>query len=90
MTPCDQDEMGGGSTRPPSQSRKNTVDANKEAVEVESLYCLPSLDVDKRMCSQPDSEREEEEQVEQPGRQLACLQIPDFLLPDAPEGNSGK
>ncbi|XP_067460875.1 trimethylguanosine synthase isoform X2 [Thunnus thynnus] len=103
MTLCDRNEMGGGSTqhpeeKPPSlgdvmgeedkKSRKNTVDDNKEAVEVESIHCLSNFDGEKRKCSQPNSEREEEGQVEQPGRQLACLEIPDFLLSDASEGHS--
>lgn len=70
-----------------NRSGKNTVDANKEAVEVNSLHCIPSLVADKKMCSQPDSEREEEEQ---PGRPLTCLEIPDFLLPEGSEDNSGK
>ncbi|XP_029971851.1 trimethylguanosine synthase [Salarias fasciatus] len=36
------------------------------------------------------NEEEEERDEEQQGRQLQCLQIPDFLLPDAPEEASAK
>ncbi|KAM9349751.1 trimethylguanosine synthase [Symphorus nematophorus] len=66
----------------------------KEAVEEESSNS------ERRRCTQysssfdpaagtvDDDEEEEEEEEEQPGRQLPCLEIPDFLLPDAPEGNS--
>ncbi|KAK2844020.1 hypothetical protein Q5P01_010679 [Channa striata] len=32
---------------------------------------------------------EEEEVEEQPGRELRCLEMPDFLLDDAPEGSNG-
>lgn len=99
MSPCNQ-EMGGGNTQSPEdktlslreeeeRNGKNTADANKEAVKVESPHCPSSFDADKK-CFQPDSEREEEEQVEQPGRLLSCLEIPDFLLPDASEDNSGE
>ncbi|KAM7378666.1 hypothetical protein PAMP_004275 [Pampus punctatissimus] len=95
MTPCDQDEMAGGSTqhpedKPPAREEENTVDGNKESVDVESPHCLSSFDADKRKWFQPDSEREEEELMERPGRQLACLEIHDFLLPDAREGNSAE
>ncbi|XP_062284611.1 trimethylguanosine synthase isoform X1 [Scomber scombrus] len=101
MTPCNQ-EMGGGNTQYPEdkplslgdvtgqeeeRNGKNTVDAHKEAVKLESPHCPSRFDAEKK-CFQPDSEREEEEQVEQPGRQLPSLEIPEFLLPDASEDNS--
>ncbi|CAJ1087222.1 trimethylguanosine synthase isoform X1 [Xyrichtys novacula] len=56
--------------------------------------------VDKRECTQPRSSlhstpwivesetKEEEREKEQPGRQLPCLETPDFLLPDIHEGSS--
>uniref|UniRef100_UPI0037E847C4 trimethylguanosine synthase n=1 Tax=Semicossyphus pulcher TaxID=241346 RepID=UPI0037E847C4 len=83
MTQCDHSEMGGGSTKEPH-------DRPLLAVEKDSFG------TDRRKHTQPrfsfnsaagtvESEREEEEQ---PGRQLVCPEIPDFLLPDATEGSS--
>ncbi|XP_044074320.1 trimethylguanosine synthase [Siniperca chuatsi] len=80
MTPCDRGEMGGGSTQ--------------EAEDKPPCLAVVTGGEERRKCSQPgfssapgtvDSEREDEEQ---PGRQFRCLEIPDFLLSDAPEGNS--
>ncbi|XP_040911384.1 trimethylguanosine synthase [Toxotes jaculatrix] len=79
---------------------KSADRGNKEAVEEESCNSLSSLDADRRKSTQPntsfcsvtepvDGEREEEEEEEeQPGRQLTCLEIPDFLLSDTPEDDS--
>ncbi|KAM7401447.1 hypothetical protein PAMA_005584 [Pampus argenteus] len=88
MTPCDQDEMGGGSTQHPEDKPLSLGDLTREEENTVDGNCVSSFDADKRKCFKPDSEREEEEQMEQSGRQLACLEMHDFLLPDAPEGNS--
>ncbi len=74
------------------KEKKRAEEGNKESVEEENSNFPSSLDAE----SQPstsfssatgtvESEREEE----QPGRQLKCLEIPDFLLSDAPEDNTG-
>lgn len=74
------------------KEREGTQKGNTEAGREESL------DTERRKFTQPstsfsstfgtvDIEKEEEEQ---PGSQLTCLEIPDFLLSDAPEGNNGK
>lgn len=96
--PCEQGEMGGGGTQEPEDKPPFLGEVEerrrREAVEEES-----SLDAERRKCTQPstsfisatgtvDSEREEE--VEPPGAQLPSLEVPDFLLSDAPEGNSGE
>ncbi|XP_023268966.1 trimethylguanosine synthase-like, partial [Seriola lalandi dorsalis] len=65
----------------------------KSAEEEEMSNSLCSSDADRRKDPQPNTEREEEEQEEeeeeeQPGRQLPCIEIPDFLVCDAPEHNS--
>ncbi|XP_035860618.1 trimethylguanosine synthase isoform X3 [Sander lucioperca] len=108
MTPCNQVEMGGGSTqedKPPflrratgeerktsRENMKSAEEGNTEAVEEDSSNSLSSLDAEQTLNSATgtvDSERMEEEE-DQPGRPLPCLEIPDFLISDTPEGNSGK
>ncbi|XP_067330005.1 trimethylguanosine synthase isoform X2 [Channa argus] len=76
---------------------KSAQDGNKTAVEDEtSLY---SVDGEKSKVTQSStssysatvtvsSEEEEEEEEEQNGRQLGCLEIPDFLLCDPTEGSN--
>lgn len=112
MTPCEQGEVGEGSTqesedKPPflgevtgeeerrrREEMKSAEEGSKEAVEEENSNALSSFDAERRTCSQPfssapgsvDRDREDEEQ---PGRPLQCLEIPHFLLSDAPEGNRG-
>ncbi|KAA8587582.1 hypothetical protein FQN60_016444 [Etheostoma spectabile] len=113
MTPCNQGEMGGGSTQEPEdkpaflgketgeerktsrENLKSAEEGNTEAVEEDSSNSLSSLDAEPTLnCATGtvDSERmeeeEEEEEEDQPGRQPPCLEIPDFLLSDTPEGNS--
>lgn len=69
------------------------VEGDKEAMEEENPRSLCSSDAEKKKCPfilPVSDEREEEEEKEEPHRQLACLETPDFLLPDAPEGNSGE
>ncbi|XP_037644358.1 trimethylguanosine synthase [Sebastes umbrosus] len=76
------------------EKMNSAEEGNKEAAEEDESGCLYSLDVGRILnvaTGTVDSEREEEEEEEeeeQPGRQLKCLEIPDFLIPDAPEGNS--
>lgn len=85
-------EVKGEEEKRRRKEREGTQEGNTEAVREESL------DTEWRKFTQPstsfsstfgtvDIEKEEEEQ---PGRQLTCLGIPDFLLSDAPEGNNGK
>lgn len=82
---------------------KSAVEENKETVEEETSISLYSLEAETRTCTQPStssnsalwtmdskSDEEEEQEEEQPGRQLPCLEIPEFLLPDPPEGSRGK
>ena len=85
--------MGGGSTQEPEdkpssvgeeEKRKMKKEGNEE--EEDGSNSISSLDAEGTLSSAAVSEREEE----QPSRQLACLGIPDFLMSDAPEGNSGK
>ncbi|KAM9845030.1 trimethylguanosine synthase [Aulostomus maculatus] len=97
MSPSEEDETGEGSTQPPSprevrrkedkKSGKTAADGN--VVEESPLF---SLETEKKTLSGPflpdPDEWEEEEEKENPDRQLENLEIPDFLLPDAPEGNS--
>uniref|UniRef100_H3DLA1 Trimethylguanosine synthase n=1 Tax=Tetraodon nigroviridis TaxID=99883 RepID=H3DLA1_TETNG len=70
-------------TPPSSAGEKEQM---KESVEEE----IPegggedSQDTDCSTCVQAQQEKE------QPGRQLTCLEIPDFLRSDAPEGSTGK
>ncbi|XP_078121069.1 trimethylguanosine synthase [Sander vitreus] len=107
MTPCNQGEMGGGSTQEPEdkppflrratgeerkmsrENMKSAEEGNTEAVEEDKSNSLSSLDSEQTLNSATgtvDSERMEEE--DQPFRQLPCLEIPDFLISDTPEGNS--
>ncbi|XP_056246309.1 trimethylguanosine synthase isoform X2 [Seriola aureovittata] len=97
MSQCNQ--MGGGSTQEPEDLGKETGEEEgrrkkemKSAEEEEMSNSLCSSDADRRKDPQPNTEREEEEQEEeeeeeQPGRQLPCIEIPDFLVCDAPEHN---
>lgn len=81
---------------------KSAVEENKETVEEETSISLDSLEAETRTCTQPStssnsalwtmdskSDEEEEREEEQPGRQLPCLEIPEFLMPDPPEGSRG-
>lgn len=88
------------------EEKKNTEmkcadEGNKAAVEQERSSSLPSLYSERREGTQPSTSsncgainskdnEEEEEEEEEPGRQLKCLEIPDFLMCDVPEGSSGK
>uniref|UniRef100_A0A3Q3KMZ9 Trimethylguanosine synthase n=1 Tax=Monopterus albus TaxID=43700 RepID=A0A3Q3KMZ9_MONAL len=76
---------------------KSTEKGNKEGLEEESSTSVSSLDAERRKGTQSSTffssvhserEEEEEEEEEQVGRQLRCLEIPDFLLADTPERNS--
>uniref|UniRef100_A0A3B4TIK8 Trimethylguanosine synthase 1 n=1 Tax=Seriola dumerili TaxID=41447 RepID=A0A3B4TIK8_SERDU len=98
MSQCNQ--MGRGSTQEPEHLGKETGEEErrrkkemKSAEEEEISNSLCSSDADRRKDPQPNTEREEEEEEEeqeQPGRQLPCIEIPDFLVCDAPEHNSGE
>ncbi|XP_068557495.1 trimethylguanosine synthase [Cebidichthys violaceus] len=58
---------------------KSAEEGSKEAVEGDGCYSLSSLDAGRTFSSATvDSEREEDEE-EQPGRRLTCLEIPNFL-----------
>uniref|UniRef100_A0A8C9XNN5 Trimethylguanosine synthase n=1 Tax=Sander lucioperca TaxID=283035 RepID=A0A8C9XNN5_SANLU len=75
------------------ENMKSAEEGNTEAVEEDSSNSLSSLDAEQTLNSATgtvDSERMEEEEEDQPGRPLPCLEIPDFLISDTPEGNSGK
>lgn len=102
MTQCDQGETGGGcqqtpEDRPPPLSdvlaeeekrQKETQSAEErlnEPVRDETYNPLCHSDA-----SEPDTSATGTEDNEQPGRQLVYPEIPDFLLPDPPEGSSGK
>ena len=82
---------------------KSAVEENKKTMEEETCISLYSLEAETRTCTQPStssnsalwtidskSDQEEEQEEEQPGRQLPCIEIPEFLLPDPPEGSRGK
>ncbi|XP_034744411.1 trimethylguanosine synthase isoform X1 [Etheostoma cragini] len=109
MTPCNQGEMGGGSTqeledklaflekvtgeerKTSRENIKSAEEGNTEAVEEDSSNSLSSLDAEPTLnCASGtvDSERMEEEEEDQPGRQPPCQEIPDFLISDTPEGNT--
>ncbi|XP_073348246.1 trimethylguanosine synthase [Pagrus major] len=93
-------EMTGEEVKRERTEMKSAVEENKETVEEESSVSLYSLDAERRTCTQPStsshsalwtmdrkSDEEEEQEKEQPGRQLPCVEIPEFLLPDPPEGS---
>ncbi|KAK1879371.1 Trimethylguanosine synthase [Dissostichus eleginoides] len=97
VTPCDRGETGGGSTREAraeggdkeaEEGDKEAEEGDKEAEEEKeegSLDSMSSLDAEKTLtCGTVESEREEE----QPDKSLTCLEIPDRLMSDAPEGNT--
>lgn len=76
---------------------KNDEEENTDDLQEESSTSVSSLGAERRNSNQAstsfncatesvDSEMLEEEK--QPWRQLPCLQIPGFLLPDKPEVNS--
>nr|XP_033507275.1 trimethylguanosine synthase isoform X2 [Epinephelus lanceolatus] len=105
MTPCDQGEMEGGSTKEPEdkhphlrevmgeEEKRRRKRMKSEGVEEDGSDTPSSVVTERNLSSSTgtvDSEREEEEEEEeeQPGRQLTCLEIPEFLMPDAPESNS--
>ena len=90
--------MGKEETRR-SKEMKCAEKGNQEAMEEEKSNSLSSLVPDRSRVTQPnnsvyfatenvDNEREEEQ--EQPDRQLTHLEIPGFLLSDAPEDDCGK
>ncbi|XP_029310133.1 trimethylguanosine synthase [Cottoperca gobio] len=95
MSPCEQGEVGGGSTQEPEdkppqeedQRRRNTLteEGNEEAVEEEFRSSLDSQAAINSTTVAVEGERGREEQ---PGRPLTGLEIPDFLVSDAPEGNN--
>ncbi|XP_042353817.1 trimethylguanosine synthase [Plectropomus leopardus] len=71
---------------------KSDEGGHEEAVEKDGSH-TSSLDTERTLPSttgtvDSDEEEEQEEEEEQLGRQLPCLEIPDFLLPDAPAGSS--
>lgn len=73
------------------RERVGTMEGKTEASRVESL------DTEWRKCTQPSTSFSSttgsvaiENEEEQDGKQFMCLEIPDFLLSDAPEGNNGK
>lgn len=86
MTLFEQGEIEEGSRqeaedRPPSftqEEKQSAEEGNTEAKREDRQ------DRDCRMWSQPQQE------TDHPGRQLTCLDIPDFLQLDAVEGGSGK
>lgn len=92
VTPCDRCETGGGSTQEARAEGgdKEAEEGDKVAVEEEeegSLDLISSLDAEKTLtCGTVEREREEE----QPDTSLACLEVPDRLMADAPEGNTGE
>lgn len=75
-----------------SKERKGAEEGNTEAggeqiLDTEWTKCTqPSTSFNSATCTE-DVEVDDEEQ---PGRQLTCFGIPDFLLSDAPENNNGK
>ncbi|KAG7221009.1 hypothetical protein INR49_001727 [Caranx melampygus] len=85
MNPCDQGQMGGRLTEedvdspPCPEAEEKRGKEMKSAEEEKMSNYLSSLDAGRR-----EEEEEEEEEEEQPGRQLPCLEIPDFLMSDAP------
>ncbi|KAI3375417.1 hypothetical protein L3Q82_021907 [Scortum barcoo] len=85
MTPCDQGEMGARTTqeamdKPPPleivtrEEKRRRKEKNGAEEGNEEAVARES--------------EEEEEEEEQSGRQLPCLEIPDFLLSDRSEGNT--
>ena len=93
MRPCEQSEMGEGSSQEAEDNHpslgeeekrmmkemKSTEEENKEVLEEESHCSVSSSDADWRKDT-VDSEEEEE-----PGRQLVYPKVPDFLLSKASE-----
>ncbi|KAJ4936400.1 hypothetical protein JOQ06_000994, partial [Pogonophryne albipinna] len=88
VTPCDRCETGGGSTqearaeggdKEAEEGDKEAEEGDKEAEEEKeegSLDLISSLDAEKNLtCGTAESER-------------TCLEIPDRLMADAPEGNT--
>ncbi|KAK5859393.1 hypothetical protein PBY51_020951 [Eleginops maclovinus] len=94
VTPCDQGERGRGGTQEPEaeegdkeaeEGYKDAEEGDEEAEEGDSSDLMSILDAEKTSASGTvESEREEE----QPDKPLSCLEIPDFLMSDAPEGHS--
>ncbi|XP_026231051.1 trimethylguanosine synthase [Anabas testudineus] len=102
MSPCDQGEVEGGGTKeledkPPflgEEEKKMDVKWDDDEAKYSSLTCLNAK---RRESTQPSTssnsaggtvDSEEEEDEEQLGRQLRCLDIPEFLLCDTPEDSS--
>ncbi|KAM6989168.1 trimethylguanosine synthase [Tautogolabrus adspersus] len=101
---CEQSEMRGVSTQEPShvgevlEEKRRTQDTKSAEGRIEELMEGENSDT----LTQPRSsvyalsgtvesekdEEDEEGEEKQPGRQLKCLETPDFLLPDTPEGIS--
>ncbi|XP_070775551.1 trimethylguanosine synthase [Enoplosus armatus] len=87
VTPCDQGEMGGGSTQEPEDEPPlvGEEEWRRRRKEVKSAEEEENSDPLGSAAGAVESEREEDEG--QPGRQLKCLEVPDFLVSDAPEGS---
>ncbi|CAN9502960.1 unnamed protein product [Ophioblennius macclurei] len=81
------------------RSIEEVMEAEKQPTEDDDLTSTPCSEADRRKTGPLGKaaagsgwvyHEEEEEQDEGRGRQLQCLQIPDFLLSDAPEESSRK
>ncbi|XP_071347536.1 trimethylguanosine synthase [Trachinotus anak] len=95
------DQLGGRSSQEPEDGPPYLREEEERRREMKSdeeediSNSLSSSDADRRkepqpitsFTSAPETEEDEEEE-EEPGRQLTCLEVPDFLLSDAPEHNS--
>lgn len=89
MKPCDQDETGAGGSQPASlgeDAERRMADGNTDTEKEESCPSAQSDSIPP-VC---EGRGENGEEGEEPHRRLESLDVPDFLLPDAPEGTSGE
>ncbi|KAG8014383.1 Trimethylguanosine synthase, partial [Nibea albiflora] len=78
-------EMKEGNEESEGEESSDSLDTQKKSTQPSTFSSVNETVDDERGEEQQEQDQEEEEQ---PGRQLPCLEIPDFLLSDEPEGNN--
>lgn len=77
-----------GNEEAEGEESSDLLDTQKKSTQPSTSFSSVTETVDDERGEEQQEQDQEEE--EQPGRQLPCLEIPDFLLSGAPEGSSGK